>query len=63
MHQGGLEFLKIVTRISFVGFLSIDKGGDAHHKGKIQIYTEPLRIEGVGCGCLSQRCGRSNTFV
>ncbi len=63
MHQGGLEFLKIVTKISFVGFLSIDKGGDAHHKGKIQIYTEPLRTGAVGCGFLSQRCGRSSTVV
>ena len=39
MHQGGLEFLKIVTDISFVRFLSIDKGGDAHHKdGNTNLY-------------------------
>ena len=43
MHQEGLEFLKIVTDISFVGFLSIDKRGDAHHKEEIRIYTDPLR--------------------
>ena len=43
MYQEGLEFLKIVTDISFVGFISIDKRGDAHHRGKIPIYTDPLR--------------------
>lgn len=46
MHQEGLEFLKIVTDISFVGFISIDKRGDAHHRGKIPIYTDPLRTAG-----------------
>lgn len=42
MHQGGLEFLKIVTNDSVVGFFSIDKGGDAHQVGAIRIYTEPF---------------------
>ncbi len=63
IHQGGLEFLKIVTDFSVVGFLSIDKRGDAHHKSKVRIYTEPLFMEREGWGCLSQRCRRSETLV
>lgn len=63
MYQGGLEFLKIVTDISFVGFTSIDKGGDAHHKGEIRIYTEPLRTAAGGWVFLSQICRRSDTLV
>ena len=63
MHQEGLEFLKIVTDISFVGFISIDKRGDAHHKGEIRIYTEPLRRAVEGLTFLSQSCRRSDTLV